>query len=109
MLIRDIRQLSELGLKKQIPKQIVEIADNGRRYYKEALSLKKIANFYNNMGEQIIYSQRGMLLKELQNFEQCVESVNKTMGTNDQITWDNPASVQAYIKNLNEATNILVR
>lgn len=61
------------------------------------------------MGEEIINSQRGMLLRELQNFEESVENVNKTMGSNEQITWDNPASVQSYIKSLNEATNILVK
>jgi hypothetical protein len=31
------------------------------------------------------------------------------MDKNEQITWDNPAYVQTYIKNLNEATNILVK
>lgn len=31
------------------------------------------------------------------------------MGANEQITWDNPTSVQSYIKSLNEATNILVK
>jgi dynein heavy chain 2 len=108
-LIRDIRQLSELGLKKQIPKEILEIGENGKRYYKEALSLKKIASFYNNMGEEILSFQRGMVLRELQNFEECVESVNKSAENKEEITWDNPSSVRSYIRNLNEATNILVR
>lgn len=48
-----------------------------------------------------------MLLRELQHFEESVESVNKSVG--GQITWDNPASVQSYIKTLNEATNVLVK
>lgn len=51
LLIRDIRQLSELGLKKQIPSDVLSIAENGKKYYKEALALKKIAHFYNNMGD----------------------------------------------------------
>ncbi len=34
----------------------------GKKYYKQALILKKIANFYNNMNEQIIDCQKGMLL-----------------------------------------------
>jgi dynein heavy chain 2 len=31
------------------------------------------------------------------------------MDGNEQITWDNPSNVQVYIKNLNEATNVLVK
>jgi hypothetical protein len=31
------------------------------------------------------------------------------MNKNEQITWDNPTYVQNYIKNLNDATNILIK
>lgn len=55
-------------MKKQIPSDLIAVAENGRKFYKEALALKKIANFYNNMGSEIIFSQRGMLLRELQHF-----------------------------------------
>lgn len=34
----------------------------GKKYYKQALVLKKIAAFYNNMSEEIIDCQKGMLL-----------------------------------------------
>lgn len=50
LLIREVRQLAELGLKGKVPTEVLETAEQGKRYYKEALSLKKIANFYNNMG-----------------------------------------------------------
>ena len=50
-----------------------------------------------------------MLLRELQNFEESVESVNKQVGRNQEITWDNPTHVQSYIKTLNDATNVLMR
>lgn len=42
LLIREVRQLFELGFKKDIPKQIVEVVENGKRFYKEALSLKQV-------------------------------------------------------------------
>lgn len=51
LLIRETRQLAELGLKGKVPQEIIDTAEQGKRYYKEALSLKKIANFYNNMNE----------------------------------------------------------
>ena len=50
-----------------------------------------------------------MLLRELQNFEESVESVNKNVARGQEITWNNPTHVQSYIKSLNEATNILMR
>ena len=58
LLIREIRQLGEIGLKSKIPKDILDTAEQGKRFYKEALSLKKIAHFYNNMNDEIIDSQK---------------------------------------------------
>lgn len=73
------------------------------------MSLKKIANFYNNMSEEIIDSQKGMVLKELQNFEECVRNVNTEMKSGGELTWDKPANVERYIDSLSKATNKLVR
>ena len=39
-LIREVRQLCELGFRKQISKQIIEIVEVGKKYYKEAMTLK---------------------------------------------------------------------
>ena len=55
-LIKEVRQLCEIGFRKQIPKQIIEITEVGKKYYKEALTLKQIANFYNQMSDQIVES-----------------------------------------------------
>lgn len=71
--------------------------------------MKKIANFYNNMNEEIIDSQKAMVLKELQNFEECVRNVNTEMQAGGELTWDKPANVERYIDSLNKATNRLVR
>lgn len=40
LLIREVRQLFELGFKKQIPKSIIDLTENGKKFYKEALTLK---------------------------------------------------------------------
>ena len=83
LLIREVRQLAELGLKGKVPEDIIATAEQGKKYYKEALSLKKIAHFYNNMGEEIIDSQRVMLVNELKGFEECVRNVNAEMKGGD--------------------------
>jgi dynein heavy chain 2 len=112
LLIREIRQLTELGYRKEIPQEVMEACEQGRKYFKEALSLKKIANFYNNMSDEIMDSQKGMIVEELVYFEECVKSVKlsvKTKNKNDYISWDNPDYLDSYIQNLNTATNNLLK
>jgi dynein heavy chain 2 len=46
-LLKDVRQLTELGFK--LPKRVVDISEDGKKYYKEGVTLKQVANFYNNM------------------------------------------------------------
>jgi dynein heavy chain 2 len=43
VLIREVRQLSELGY--QIPREIQKMVQNAGRYYRYALQLKQVANF----------------------------------------------------------------
>lgn len=49
VLLREVRQLCELGFRKQIPQIVHKTAEDGKKFYKEALTLKQIANFYNSM------------------------------------------------------------
>lgn len=90
----------------------MEACDMGRRYFKEALNLKKIATFYNNMSDEIMDCQKGMIVEEMMYFEECVKSVRlevKTKNKNDYISWDNPDYLDGYIENLNTATTALVK
>lgn len=34
LLIRETRQLAELGLKSKVPPEVIETAEQGKRYYK---------------------------------------------------------------------------
>lgn len=51
-LVKDIRILSELGFK--IPRTLNAVADNAKKFYREGVKLKKVATFYNSMGNQMI-------------------------------------------------------
>ena len=53
-LLKEVRQLTELGYKKRIPKKVVDIVEIGKKFYKEAITLKQVANFYNTMSSQIL-------------------------------------------------------
>jgi len=67
VLLREARQLSEMGYK--VDKKIQDAVAIGEKFYRYGLKLKQISNFYNTMAEQIVDSQKGMLLMEAQKFE----------------------------------------
>jgi len=98
VLLREVRQLSELGYK--IPRNIQEAAAKASKLYRYGVQLKQVANFYNTMSEQILKSQMGLLLSEAQNFE---EMVRNQQGA----TWDSPEQVERYMAKLTEAADKL--
>jgi dynein heavy chain 2 len=49
LLIRETRQLCEMGYKSRIPHEVLELVENGKKFYREALTLKQVAAFYNSM------------------------------------------------------------
>lgn len=69
-LLREVRQLSELGYR--IPRAIASAAQLGEAFYRYGIKLKQVANFYNNMSDQIEESQKGMLVLEAREFERVV-------------------------------------
>jgi dynein heavy chain 2 len=52
--------LSEMGFK--VHKDIIQVTENAKKFYKEGVTLKQVANFYNSMGTQMIECQKPMML-----------------------------------------------
>ncbi|KAG8452968.1 hypothetical protein GDO86_004684 [Hymenochirus boettgeri] len=107
-LLREVRQLSALGL--VIPAKIQQAARTAQRFYKQAVILKQVAHFYNTIDQQMIQSQRPMMLNSALAFEQII----KNSGTNSKesskkmhITWDNPKDLQDSIEKLQGAAQQL--
>ena len=46
-LVKDARAIGEHGF--PLDKQIIAIVDRAKKFYKEGVTLKQIANFYNSM------------------------------------------------------------
>jgi len=59
-----LREVRQLGFRKLIPIKMIENVELGKRFYREALTLKQIAHFYNNIFSQIIPSQKPMVLEQ---------------------------------------------
>ncbi len=107
--LREVRQLDELGF--DIPrgssrrKGILEAAIDAERFYRYGMLLKKTANFYNSISEQIIDVQEQLLLGSLNAF---VSIVSKTGSRSDgDINWTNPAECENYVRGLQDAAEKL--
>ena len=116
-LIREARHLDELGLldaskgstKKKIG--IVEKAIEAEKFYRFGILLKKTANSYNSLSEQMKDVQEQLLLKSLGNFVEVVTPSNNNLtggrlGVSD-ISWSNPSACEAYVMNVQKAAEQL--
>ncbi|XP_028320044.1 cytoplasmic dynein 2 heavy chain 1 isoform X2 [Gouania willdenowi] len=107
-LLREVRQLSALGF--PIPAKIQQAANTADKFYRQAVILKQVAHFYNTIDQQMIRSQRPMMLGLALGFEQVIKnprSQSKDSEGKLQITWDNPKELEVYISKLQTAADKL--
>lgn len=112
-LVKDGRALLELGFK--VDEKLSKIIDNAKKFYKEGVCLKQIANFYNSMGSQIVDCQKPMMLTKAQQFDQMIKNPyvesDKSMRDRDGkkfITWQDPIQIEQYTKLVQEAAKELI-
>ena len=109
-LIKDVRQLTELGFK--IPRQLNDIIENVRKFYREGVTLRQVANFFNNMSSQIMECHSTMLLRHTIAFEKIIKNKSKNkqdaFGGSKDVTWTNPVELEEYIQGVQEASNVLM-
>ncbi|KAF2362508.1 ATPase dynein-related AAA domain [Trinorchestia longiramus] len=99
-LIQEVMHLSLMG--NRIHPEIVSTAKHAEKFLRQAKALEEIANFHNTIGDQMIPSQRPMMLEAAKAFTALV---NKQNG----VTWSNTAELDDYIKSLKAATHRLAR
>uniref|UniRef100_A0AAV2J329 Cytoplasmic dynein 2 heavy chain 1 n=1 Tax=Knipowitschia caucasica TaxID=637954 RepID=A0AAV2J329_KNICA len=107
-LLREVRQLSALGF--PIPARIQQAANTADKFYRQAIVLKQVAHFYNTIDQQMISSQKPMMLGLALAFEQVIKNPRsnyKDSGGKLQITWDNPKELEVYIGSLQTAAEKL--
>ncbi|OQR98203.1 dynein heavy chain [Achlya hypogyna] len=113
-LLRDVRTLVELSDGQPwVPARIADVAAEAEKYYRFGVTLKKVANFYNNMEAQIIEEQKPMLLDALIAFEDIVKRPGKASTTKTSkpkaidVTWTNLAECEEYVRQLQGAADAL--
>ncbi|XP_073674385.1 cytoplasmic dynein 2 heavy chain 1-like [Garra rufa] len=107
-LLREVRQLSALGF--TIPAKIQQASNTADKFYRQAIILKQVAHFYNTIDQQMIPSQRPMMLGCALAFEQVIKnprSQSRDEGGKLQITWENPKELEQYINKLQSAAERL--
>mmetsp|Transcript_41826 Transcript_41826/g.82044 ORF Transcript_41826/g.82044 Transcript_41826/m.82044 type:complete len:4055 (+) Transcript_41826:307-12471(+) len=70
VILKEVKTVSELGF--AIPPSLAKQVEVSQDYLQHGLRLKQVANFFNTTKTQIISSQRGMLLAEIQKVERIV-------------------------------------
>lgn len=109
-LLREVRQLTELSAvhkrSKWVPKKIMKVALEGEKYYRYGVTLKKVANFYNTMGAQMIEEQKPMLLNALLAFEEVVKHPS-IQRSSKNVTWSNLEECEEYVVRLQQACETL--
>lgn len=122
-LLRDVRQLTELSAQHAasttakrtddwVPLKVRKVAEEAERYYRYGVTLKKVANFYNNMESQIIDEQKPMLLDSLLAFEDAVKrpgvaAPSQKSSKKQDVTWQNLDECNEYVKQLQDAADKL--
>lgn len=109
-LVKDARAIGEHGF--PLDKKITAVVDQAKKFYKEGVTLKQIANFYNSMGTQMIDCQKPMMLQKAQRFEQVIKNPVSTAGSSSSaqkfVTWADPTEIESYTKAVQEKATELI-
>lgn len=85
------------------------MTENAKKFYKEGVTLKQVANFYNSMGTQMIDCQKPMMIQKAQAFEFLIKNPKGTRGNDGKtVTWNDPIEIERYIKQVQvQATELI--
>ncbi|KAK3283536.1 hypothetical protein CYMTET_8768 [Cymbomonas tetramitiformis] len=100
-LLREVRQLAALGF--PIRRDVAAETDTARKFYRHGMVLKQVANFYNDIGTQMIDCQKAMMLDDAREFERVLTNPKDGMGKT--VTWNNPVALEGYIHRLQAVAN----
>uniref|UniRef100_H2ZEZ6 Cytoplasmic dynein 2 heavy chain 1 n=1 Tax=Ciona savignyi TaxID=51511 RepID=H2ZEZ6_CIOSA len=108
-MLREVRQLAGLG--HRVPSKLQHAAAHAQKFYRHAVVLKQVAHFYNTIDQQMIPSQRPLMLESALNFERTIKKPkagSKVSGDGRvHITWDRPEELEEYITKLQQAADKL--
>lgn len=101
-LLREVRQVTELGYGRFLSPTVTALVERAQRNYRYALRVKQAANFFNSFHTEVVPSQLGLLLTDAQRFE---EAIRRNAG----VRWDRPDEAEGYLDALTDIMKGLER
>ena len=98
-----MRHVLSLGF--DVKADILSEMEKAQKVFRYGLVLKQVANFYNEIGTQMIPCQKPMMLKDATAFEKVLKNPRDGMGK--EITWRNVTALRIYAKNLEDVAQKL--
>lgn len=96
----EAQQLLILGYR--IPREVVELVSEAKKFVRQAQQLDQIATFHNTIGDRMIPSQRAMMLE-------TAVALSKMVQEQNGIVWSNTTEVDKYIASLKQLVTSLAR
>lgn len=98
-LLREVKQVSALGLpmSSKVQKNCLKAA----KFYRAGVLLQQVANFYNNIGDEMIPSTKPMLLSKAIKFEAMIKNITDD---NNQMRWEKPDELERFSRKLQRSS-----
>eukprot|EP00928_Gymnodinium_smaydae_P079340 TRINITY_DN632_c0_g1_i3.p1 TRINITY_DN632_c0_g1~~TRINITY_DN632_c0_g1_i3.p1 ORF type:complete len:2255 (+),score=688.11 TRINITY_DN632_c0_g1_i3:125-6889(+) len=102
MLVKEARVFEQMGC--TIPKLVKGAVDNGLKFYRFAVQLKQICNFYNHLSAELLPSQRLMVLQPALAFEALFSDKQSNM---KKVLWAKLDQLEAFTRNVKDGAERL--
>lgn len=89
----------------RIRKDIITEVETAKKLFRFGLILKQVANFYHDIGTQMIPCQKPMMLRDAEEFEKVLKNPRDSTGM--EITWKNVHALEGYLARLEKVSRNL--
>lgn len=101
-LVKEARLFEQMQC--SIPRKVQSAVQNGLKFYRFAVQLKQICNFYNHLDTELLPSQKLMALEEALAFERLFTDKNSNM---KQVQWAKLDQLEAFTRTVQDSAERL--
>ncbi|CAE8588828.1 unnamed protein product [Polarella glacialis] len=101
-LVKEARIFEQLGC--NIPSKVKLAVQDGLKFYRFAVQLKQICNFYNHLSAELLPSQKLMVLQPALAFEQLFNDKQSSM---KKVQWAKLDQLEAFTRNVKDGAERL--
>lgn len=101
-LVKEARIFEQMQF--SVPSKVKHAVNNGMKYYRFAVQLKQICNFYNHLSAELLPSQKLMVLQPALAFEQLFSDKQSSM---KKVQWAKLDQLESFTRNVKEGAERL--